>query len=394
VRRPAAELTGVRDVLVIGGGMAGAALACHLAAAGRDVLLLERQSGPHDKVCGEFLSGEAALYLRQLGLDLLALGAVPLEHVTVTRGGRSHGCSLPFPAFSLSRRRLDEALLVAAAAAGATLRRGVAVRALERRVGGWQARLDTGEEIVAREVFLCTGKHDLRGWQRPPGPQPDLLGFKLHLRLHPAQAAALGQGVEIALFPGGYAGLQPVEDGRANLCLLVRRGHFAALGGRWPALLEDMVRASPHLSCRMEGAVPLFDRPLAIAAIPYGLVLRQGDGCWRLGDQAAVIPSFAGEGMSIALHSAALAAGCHVRGETAACFQQRLARDVSALVWRATLVSRLVVRGWGQAVLLDGLRAMPAALAAAAAATRLPAAALRRVGLDPVEALTHPGTAG
>jgi flavin-dependent dehydrogenase len=380
----------MRDALVIGGGVAGAALARHLASAGRDVLLLERRSGPHDKVCGEFLSGEAVLYLRQLGLDPLALGAVPVENVAVTRGNRSHGCSLPFPAFSLSRRRLDEALLVAAATAGATLRRGVAARALQRKGDGWQARLDTSEDITAREVFLCTGKHDLRGWRRPPGPQSDLLGFKLHLRLHPAQAAALGQGVEIALFPGGYAGLQPVEGGRVNLCLLVRRARFAALGGQWPALLEDMIRASPHLSCRMDEAMRLWERPLAIAAIPYGFVQRQGGGCWRLGDQAAVIPSFAGEGMSIALHSAALAAACHLRGDTAACFQRRLAEDVSALVWRATLVSRLLVHDWGQAMLLSSLRAVPAALAAAAAATRLPAAALRRAGLDPAEALAHP----
>jgi menaquinone-9 beta-reductase len=379
----------MRDALVIGGGVAGAALARHLAAAGRDVLLLERQPGPHDKVCGEFLSGEAALYLRQMGLDPAALGAVPVRRVALARGGRARGCALPFPAFSLSRRRLDEALLDAATAAGAGLRRGVAVRTLERGDAGWQARLDGGEAVAAREVFLCTGKHDLRGWRRPPGPQPDLLGFKLHLRLPAAQAAALADGVEIALFPGGYAGLQPVEGGRANLCLLVRQGRFAALGGEWPALLDWMTRHCPHLARRMAGATPLWERPLAVAAIPYGFVQRHSDGCWRLGDQAAVIPSFAGEGMSIALHSAALAADCHRRGDDAARFQQRLAEDVSALVARATLVSRLLVRGWGQGLLLAGLRGLPFALGASAAATRLPAAALRRLGLDPQEALAR-----
>jgi flavin-dependent dehydrogenase len=372
----------MRDALVIGGGVAGAAVARHIAAAGRDVLLLERQSGPHDKVCGEFLSGEAVLYLRQLGLDLLALGAVPVKGVTVTGGGRSQGCPLPFPAFSLSRRRLDEALLVAATGAGATLRRGMAVRALERRGEGWLARLDTGEDIEAREVFLCTGKHDLRGWRRPPGPQSDLLGFKLHLRLRPMQAAALGERVEIALFPGGYAGLQPVEEGRSNLCLVVQRAKFAALGGQWPALRADVLRASPHLSGRIDEATPLWERPLAIAAIPYGFVQRQSDGCWRLGDQAAVIPSFAGEGMSIALHSAAVAALCYLRGETAASFQRRLAEDVSALVGRATVMSRLLVHGWSQALVMGGLRAVPSALALAAAATRLPAAVLHRGSLD------------
>ncbi|MBO1077959.1 NAD(P)/FAD-dependent oxidoreductase [Roseomonas haemaphysalidis] len=367
----------MHDALVVGGGLAGAALAGHLAGAGRDVLLVERQAGPHDKVCGEFLSGEAVLYLRQLGLDLAALGAVPVEAVSVARGHRSHGCALPFPALSLSRRRLDEALLAAAGHAGATLRRGVAVKALEWRDGSWRARLSSGEEIAAREAFLCTGKHDLRGWRRPPGPQPDLLGFKQHLRLRPGQAAALGRAVEITLFPGGYAGLQAVEDARANLCLVVRRGHFAARGGQWPALLAAMLAVSPGLSHRMDGAVALQSRPLSIAGIPYGFVRRRGDGCWRLGDQAAVIPSFAGEGMSIALHSAALAAQCYLAGSTAAQFQERLCRDVSALVWRATAMSRLLVRGWGQSMLLGGLRVAPGTLALAATTTRLPAAALR-----------------
>jgi flavin-dependent dehydrogenase len=299
--------------------------------------------------------------------------------VSVTRGGRSHGCALPFAALSLSRRRLDEALLAAAARAGAILRRGVAVQGLEQQGGGWRARLAGGGHIAAREAFLCTGKHDLRGWRRPPGPQPDLLGFKLHLRLQPAQAAALARRVEITLFPGGYAGLQPVEGGQANLCLVVRRGHFMALGGQWPALLAQMRAASPDLSRRLDGAEALFERPLSIAAIPYGFVRRRGDGCWHLGDQAAVIPSFAGEGMSIALHSAALAARCFLRGEAAAQFQRHLCRDVSALVWRATALSRLLVRGWGQSLLLGGLHAAPAALAMAAAATRLPAQAVREL---------------
>jgi flavin-dependent dehydrogenase len=378
------------DALVLGGGVAGTALAQRLAAAGRDVLLVERQAGPHDKVCGEFLSGEAMLYLRRLGLDPLALGAVPVEQVSVSGRGRAQRCRLPFPAFSLSRRRLDEALLAAAATAGATLRRGAGARALDCRGGLWEARLEDGSQVAARQAFLATGKHDLRGWRRPPGPQPDLLGFKLHLRLRPDEAAALGQAVEIALFPGGYAGLQPVEGGHANLCLLVRRGHFAALGGEWAALQRHMAAQNPHLASRLAGATPLWERPLAIAAIPYGFVQRSGDGCWRLGDQAAVIPSFAGEGMSIALHSAHLAAACHLGGDDAAAFQRRLAGDVSGLVRRATLVSQLLVRGWGQALLLGGLRGLPFALAATAAATRLPAAALRRGGLDPAEALARP----
>ena len=51
----------------------------------------------------------------------------------------------------------------------------------------------------------------------------DFIGFKCHFRLTPEQRAALAEHVEMTLFDGGYAGLEPVEGGRANLCLVVRR---------------------------------------------------------------------------------------------------------------------------------------------------------------------------
>lgn len=84
------------------------------------------------------------------------------------------------------------------------------------------------------------GKHDLKGFKRTPGRQNDLVGFKLHWRLAAAQQATLGPAVELFLFPGGYAGLELVEGGIANLCLVVRREHFTSLGGRWDFLLSGL----------------------------------------------------------------------------------------------------------------------------------------------------------
>ncbi|HTQ82284.1 MAG TPA: FAD-dependent oxidoreductase, partial [Pseudolabrys sp.] len=63
------------ETVVVGGGPAGAATACGLAAAGREVLLIERTDGPHHNVCGEFLSIETQAQLRRLEIDPLTLGA-------------------------------------------------------------------------------------------------------------------------------------------------------------------------------------------------------------------------------------------------------------------------------------------------------------------------------
>ena len=69
----------MRDALVVGGGPAGASLVVLLARSGRDVVLVEREAAPTDKVCGEFVSRETARYLARLGIDLTALRAVPAD---------------------------------------------------------------------------------------------------------------------------------------------------------------------------------------------------------------------------------------------------------------------------------------------------------------------------
>ena len=66
---------------------------------------------PRHKVCGEFISVEAAAYLTALGLDPERLGALPIRHVRLIQGERTATADLPFPAFSLSRDVMDDALL-------------------------------------------------------------------------------------------------------------------------------------------------------------------------------------------------------------------------------------------------------------------------------------------
>lgn len=366
------------NAVVIGGGPAGAALAARLARAGREVVLIEREAGPADKVCGEFLSGEAGLYLANAGLDLAALGAVPIDAVRLYARRHIATVPLPFAATSLSRRVLDEALLGRAAAAGAVLRRGVKVNALSRADAGWTVRLDDGTLLPASTAFLATGKHDLRSHKRPRGLHNDLVAFKMHWRLAPGQTAELARHVELLLFDGGYAGLQPIECGYANLCLLVRRSRLHALGQRWERLLLAIRADSPHLDARLTGAEACWARPRALSAIPYGHVQRRHDGVWRLGDQAVVMPSFSGDGMSIALHSAELAAATHLGGGGPGVYQSRLAHDVAARVMLATALSHGLVRRVGQTALGAVMRLWPGLMSTVAFRTRVPDAALAR----------------
>ena len=348
--------------LIAGGGIAGAAAACLL---GSEAMLFEREQGCHDKVCGEFISWEACDNLVRLGLDLPSLRGVPINAVRLVHGRRSVVATLPRPGLGLSRRQLDVALLDLAAARGARIHQGAAVR----RLASAGLEVDGIGFVPGHRVFLATGKHDLRGVPRPPPGRP-LVGFKTHLRLAPGEREALDGHVEVILFPGGYAGLQPVEGGRANLCLLIRQDLLGELGGRWAAVLGHLRRHSPHLDGRLFGAQHLLDRPLSVARIPYGFVHGTGttDFVYRLGDQMAVIPSFSGDGMAIALHTAFAA----VRPGPIP-FHAAMRRTLRGQISRAMILHRL-----GQthpAWLVRAASLWPGALAAVARLTRVAAEA-------------------
>jgi menaquinone-9 beta-reductase len=347
--------------LIVGGGLAGAAAAIDLARAGLFPLLLEREPQAHDKICGEFLSGEAVAALVALGADPRVLGAVPITRVAINAGHRQAAAALPFPALSLSRRVLDEALLGRANAAGADVQRGVSVRGM----AGSTAQTTAGD-ISASALLLATGKHDVRGAGRPDGP--DEIGFKMYFR-HPALSRRLAATVAVTFFDGGYAGLQPVEGDRLNLCLLISGAHYRALGS-WPALLARLV-TEPALAA-LADAEPLLPRPLAISRVPYGHLARAtDDGLWRLGDQAAVIPSFCGDGMAIALESGRLAAAMLAEGATAAAYSQELLRRTRRPVRLAMAALAVARHPLGRLAAMAGLSALPGGLALLARLTRV-----------------------
>ena len=151
----------MNGIVVAGGGLAGAAAATLLARGGERPLLVERTTGPHDKICGDFVSTEARAHLAALGFDAGALGGAPIDRVQLVWGTRTVAARLPFTALGLTRRRLDDALLDHAAASGVTVDRGVTVRHADG------ARLaTTSGDLAPAALLLATGKADVRGAKR------------------------------------------------------------------------------------------------------------------------------------------------------------------------------------------------------------------------------------
>lgn len=365
----------VVDHLVLGGGPAGSMVALRLAQAGRQVTLLEKERAPQAKVCGEFLSEEAVAYLAQAGVSAHALGAVCIRALRLSAGVRSAESELPFRALSLSRGALDAALLLRAAQEGCEVRRGACVERLTSDGDGWIAHLSGGKSVCARTVFLATGKHDLHNWSRGPGTHGGLIGFKMHFRLDAAETHELREWMELFLFPGGYGGLSLIENDLANFCLVARRSVWQQCRN-WSEFLGSLVETSPRLRRRLAGAQPLWTRPLAISPIPYGWVQKTASPFWRVGDQAAVIPSFTGDGISIALHSASLAAQIYLSGGTVDAYQDTLAAQLRRSVALATWISRAIVTAPGRQLALLTTSILPRTMQWIAASTRVPARAL------------------
>lgn len=357
--------------LIAGAGPAGTAAAIALARAGAQPLLIERQRETGDALCGGFLSWRTVDRLAGLGLDPAALGGTIVRSVRLFAGGRSATSDLPAPAIGVSRYRLDSALLAEARRAGAAVEQGCTIR----EASATSLRLADGGTIEGDSLFLATGKHELRGHGRDTRADADpWLGLRIRLPAGPRLERLVGDAVELHLFDRGYAGLVRQEDGGGNLCLALHKSLLAETGGSPASLFAWLAAELPELGERIADASTA--QPDAIAAVPYGWRAQSSQpGVFRLGDQAAVIPSLAGEGIDIALASGTAAAAAWARGGAAAAvsFQRGFAasmhRPLAIAEWLKRLCERPMLAVPGVAL----LEALPALAGVFARATRLAA---------------------
>ena len=293
-------------------------------------MLIDRDAEPRDALCGGFLSWRTVERLRGLGFDTEALGARPIERLMLFGRGQPVEIALPKRAFGVSRRALDSMLRRHAIHAGTEL----VVDAIRQIEGTCAA--GRGHTWDAGSLFLATGKHDLRGTPRPRTANDPALGLRVRLQPSAGLARRLDSTIELHLFDGGYAGVVLQEDGSANVCLAVRKSLIGETGADPSELLATLAAQQPHFALRLEPSWREA-RIDTIGSVPYGWSARSTvPGVFRLGDQAAVIPSLAGEGIDIAIASGIAAAEAWLSGgaDAAPAYQQALHRRVSGpLMW-------------------------------------------------------------
>ena len=321
------------EIAVIGGGIAGSALAALLARSGRDVLLLEKDRFQRHKLCGEFLSAQSQSLLQRVGCleGVLARGPA---HITQGRffspSGRDAVLDLNGTAMGLSRWSLDETLLRHARSCGASVYEGARVLRLEEVRGGSRLGVDWEDgrrlSASARLVVAAYGRRsglDAR-LARPFLKQPACaLGLKRHHRPADTEAgrrlfSELGGRVEIHLFQDGYCGLSRVEGGLVNVCLLLEKRLLQSLAApRWDEVRAMMRERSASLRERLPALVAAEEGFHAVAGLGFSPKETSRGNVFFVGDAAGMIAPLCGDGQAMALESAVLLAeligGCPAR---------------------------------------------------------------------------------
>ena len=306
------------DVVVVGAGPAGALAAHGLASRGVRVLLVEQRLFPRWKVCGACLSPQALAALKTAGLgDLVAAqGGLSLERLQLGVAGRVNPIALGAGRV-LSRSRLDQALLEAAVAVGATVLTGT--RAV---LGAAATGLEPDREVVlqkgtarwsvsAKVVLIAAGLS-----HRAIDNEAEIsTSIEPHSRigagcLLPGEAAELPPGVlQMAVGHGGYVGLVRVESGEINLACAFDRPMLGSVGGAALLCQKILVEAGFAILPGLKESAWQLTAALSRRTIPLA-----GHRLLLLGDAAGYVEPFTGEGMGWALTSSLAALPLVLRG--------------------------------------------------------------------------------
>jgi menaquinone-9 beta-reductase len=294
------------DVIVAGGGPAGATAGAVCARRGLRVALFEHARFPRHKVCGDVINPNCWSVLERLGVAP-RIRALPHHDLggALFATTKDQEVTIPLVRQTVAIRRdlFDAALLEHARACGVEVFESATVHDLsaDRRVVTGAGRFSYKRAVVGADGRHSTTARKAglaRRHRRGCGP------VALQSRFHAPEA--LDSRVQLYLFPGGYCGVVRVDDGRANLCIVTDQ-QGARFREDCEALFAHTVWQNPRF--RALGVVPEPLEPLR-SAHPLEAPMNQParNGVFLAGDALRVMEPFTGQGIFFALRTGELAA--------------------------------------------------------------------------------------
>jgi menaquinone-9 beta-reductase len=297
------------DIAIVGGGLAGLALAIQSKQAGHSVILFEKESYPFNKVCGEYISMESWDFIMSLGIPLPDLHLPKINALFITgTNGINIKAPLPLGGFGVRRLLLDNLLYETCQQLGVTVLTETKVDDIIFD-GKYFTVTTATQKVKATVAAGCFGKRsniDVK-WKRQFITNNDkkltnYIGVKYHIHTTaPANEIALHN------FKDGYCGMSKVDDNRYCLCYLTTAQNLKSCNNSIQQLEETILKQNPFLKNILETSQKLTDSAETIAQISFSKKTQTENNVLLIGDSAGMITPLCGNGMSMALHGSKIA---------------------------------------------------------------------------------------
>lgn len=291
------------DVIIIGGGLAGLSSAIHLSKYNLSVLLIEKNSYPKHKVCGEYISNEVLPYLDFLDIDIFALGAKKITKFELsTSQNRLIKSELPLGGFGISRYCLDYELAKKAIDNKAIISQDT-VEDVQFSNDSFlvQTKLANYNSKIVIGAYGKRANLDVKLNRKFIKNKSPFLAVKTHVKGDfPEDLVALHN------FEGGYCGVSKVEDDSINICYITNFEAFKKYKDI-NEFQQKVVFKNTILKAIFKNSKPVFQAPLTISQISFETKNPIENHMLMCGDTAGMIHPLCGNGMSMAIRSAQMA---------------------------------------------------------------------------------------